>query len=179
MVVRGAKYARKENEFYATPPETTQVLLDAMWFSPFVCDPAQGDGAIIRVLEQNGYRTHGSDLNEGYDFIADEFKWRGDDIITNPPFGIGGKTAALFIERAIEITAHYQGKVAMLLPIDYDSGVTRAHLFDHKSFAMKIVLRNRIRWFNGVSGASNHCWCIWDHKHKGPPIIRYGIQEYL
>jgi predicted RNA methylase len=178
MVVRGANYPRKPNEFYATPIETTQVLLDVVWFTPTVCDPACGDGAIVSALLKNGYMAVGTDLTVGADFLTEPYDWPYHDIVTNPPFGKGGRLAAQFIERAIEVTAQHQRKFAMLLPIDFDSGSTRARLFDHPAFAMKIVLRNRIRWFNGVSGASNHCWCVWDWAHKGPPIIKYGKQEY-
>jgi hypothetical protein len=179
MVVRGAKYPRKENEFYATPAETTRVVLDLVDFDLCVCDPAAGNGAIMKVLKEYRYIADGADLGGGYDFLKDPWQWPGRNILTNPPFGIGGRTAMEFIERALVITRPYQGKVAMLLPIDFDSGATRSHVFGFcPAFALKIVLLNRIRWFNGVSGSTNHAWFVWDWTHEGPPIIRYAKQIY-
>jgi hypothetical protein len=179
MVVRGAKYPRKENEFYSTPPETTRVLLDLVDFDLCVCDPASGSGAIMGVLKEYRYIAEGADLGGGYDFLKDQFRWSGHNIVTNPPFGIGGRTALEFIERALAITRPYQGKVAMLLSVDFDSGATRSHVFgDCPVFALKIVLLNRIRWFNGVSGSTNHAWFVWDWAHKGSPQLRYAKQNY-
>jgi hypothetical protein len=65
----------------------------------------------------------------------------------------------------------------MLLPIDFDSGKTRRHVFQHPAFALKLVLLDRIKWFDGQSGSTNHCWCVWDWKHKGPPVIKYARIE--
>jgi hypothetical protein len=52
------------------------------------------------------------------------------------------------------------------------------HLFrDHPRFAQKIVLLHRIVWFEreGANGPSdNHCWLIWDRRHRGPPTIAYA-----
>jgi hypothetical protein len=66
----------------------------------------------------------------------------------------------------------------MLLLIDFGSAKTRADIFDHPAFAKKVVLRDRIRWFEGSTGAPsfNHCWMIWDWRHQGPPTIAYACQ---
>jgi hypothetical protein len=179
MVVRGASYPRKKNDLYETPAETTRVLLDLVKFGARVCDPACGKNAIVKVLRERGYDVDGSDIRHRYDFLKDEFLWPEYDIISNPPYGAGGRVAMAFIKRALEVTAPWQGKVAMLLHADFDSGKTRVPLFrDCPAFALKIVLLNRIRWFHGKSGAVNHCWAIWSHKHRGPPIIRYAEQVY-
>lgn len=179
MTVRGANYPRKANDFYATPPETTRVLLDHVRFSNWVCDPARGEDAIVKVLVKYGYNTCGGDLSKGYDFLIDKFKWTDCDIVTNPPFGGGGRQAVQFIERALHVTKSWNGAVAMLLPVDFDSGRTRAHVFaDCPQFATKIVLLNRIRWFNGQSGSVNHGWFIWRHGHTGAPELKYALQQY-
>lgn len=179
MTIRGANYPRREHDFYATPPETTRVLLDMIKFGPRVCDPARGNGAIEKVLKEYGYQVSGSDLNKGYNFLTDRYLWPGRDIVTNPPFGPGGRTAMQFVTQAIEVTRKHKGKVAMLLPVDFDSGKTRMTIFgENQHFSRKIVLVNRIRWFNGKSGSINHAWFIWDHKHVGLPRLRYAAQKY-
>jgi hypothetical protein len=95
-------------------------------------------------------------------------------VVTNPPFGVGGKLAVKFIKHALELTP----VVAMLARIDFDSGKTRTDLFrDCPTFAHKIVLLDRIVWFAraGAPGPSeNHCWLIWDRRHYGPPTIGYA-----
>src|SRR5262249_50437298 len=62
-------------------------------------------------------------------------------------------------------------RVAMLLRNDFDSVLTRQHLFRFNPyFSTKIVLLNRIKWFDGPSSPSdNHSWFIWDHTHAGDP----------
>lgn len=180
MTVRGANYPRKENDFYSTPAETTRVLLDLVGFGDCVCDPACGQGAIISVLQEYQYLAVGADLRDNYDFLKHPFRWPDSDIVTNPPFGIGGRTAVRFIERALEITKPHSGKVAMLLPVDFDSAATREHVFGQcPAFSTKIILLNRIRWFNNQAGSINHAWYVWQHDHAGrPPIIRYARQIY-
>jgi hypothetical protein len=82
--------------------------------------------------------------------------------------------ACRFIAHALELVP----VVAMLLRIDFDSGKTRAGLFrDCAAFAQKIVLLDRIVWFEreGAPGPSeNHCWMIWNRRHRGPPTISYA-----
>ena len=92
--------------------------------------------------------------------------------VTNPPYGLAGKTAEAFIRHALQLgVAH----VAFLLPVDFDSALTRAPLFGEcAQFAGKIVLRRRIKWFPGDSGPStNHAWFVWDQEHRGLPLLRY------
>jgi hypothetical protein len=101
------------------------------------------------------------------------------DIITNPPLGPNrrGELARAFIEHALRLPVR---RVAMLLPIDFDSAFTRQHLFRFCSaFAGKIVLLNRIRWIPGSTGSpsTNHCWCLWDQANENLPTIRYVSRE--
>jgi hypothetical protein len=101
------------------------------------------------------------------------------DLITNPPYGEGrrGELAVRFIEHALELKVP---RVAMLLRNDFDSALTRQHLFRFNPyFSTKIVLLNRIKWFDGPSSPSdNHSWFIWDHTHAGPPAdIRYVTRK--
>jgi hypothetical protein len=180
MVIRGATYERPPLDFFQTPDETTHVVFNFAKFKELVVDPCSGNGAILKILKRQGYKAAGGDLIRGYDFLLHKWRWPGADILTNPPFGPGGRTAVKFIERSLEVTADHRGKVALLLPVDFDSGKTRAHVFrDCPQFACKIVLLNRIRWFNNIAGSTNHCWCLWDYKHKGSPTISYAEQEWV
>jgi len=69
------------------------------------------------------------------------------------------------------------GLIAMLLRTDFDRAKTRRHLFgDCVTFAKKLVLTKRIRWFEGSSGSPsfNHAWYLWDARHCGPPTLAYA-----
>src|SRR5262245_62336898 len=106
MVVRGADYPRKADEFYITPAETTRALLDTYReFGRRICDPCCGDGAILNMLNTYHHKTGGNDISQGYHFLTDPFPWTGYDIVTNPPYGSGGRMAFDFITRALAVTA--------------------------------------------------------------------------
>jgi hypothetical protein len=180
MTVRGADYERRKLDDYPTPPEVTRALFDNVKFGPTIFDPACGRrNRIVAVALNLGKRAYGKDIATGQDFLTHEYQLAKDvDITTNPPYGNRRGTLALqFIERALELTKPHRRRVAMLLPIDFDSGKTRAHVFQHPAFAMKLILLDRIRWFNGQSGSTNHAWFIWSWRHRGPAIIKYARIE--
>src|SRR5262249_49137964 len=97
----------------------------------------------------------------------------------NPPYGEGrrGEEAVRFIEHALELGVP---RVAMLLRNDFDSAISRQHLFRHNpTFAGKLVLLNRIKWFDGPSSPSdNHAWFCWgaiteaSHRSVTLPVLR-------
>jgi predicted RNA methylase len=95
-------------------------------------------------------------------------------IICNPPYGQNrrGELAVRFIEHALELQVP---QVAMLLRADFDSAVSRQHLFRHNPvYAGKLVLLHRVKWFVGPSSPSdNHAWFLYDQAHVGAPTIRY------
>jgi hypothetical protein len=66
-----------------------------------------------------------------------------------------------------------------LLRNDFDSAISRQHLFRHNPiFSGKVILLNRIRWFTGPSSPSdNHAWFTFDRAHVGPPTIRYATRD--
>jgi hypothetical protein len=99
---------------------------------------------------------------------------RVDAAISNPPYGVQGKLACAFISHALELVP----VVAMLLRVDFDSAKTRVHLFrDCRAFSRKVVLLDRITWFEreGAAGPSdNHAWFLFNKRHRGPPTISYA-----
>jgi hypothetical protein len=174
MSQRLSGYARRADDTYETPPWVTQVVapyLDQHCLYPW--DPANGPTSkIAQVLRDDGFHVIATNDN----FLARTSLpyARIDGICTNPPYGFGGRLACRFIEHALELVL----VVAMLLRVDFNSGKTRTNLFrDCPAFAGKIVLLDRIVWFEceGAPGPSdNHCWFIWNAKHRGPPTIQYA-----
>jgi hypothetical protein len=169
MSQRGSGYKRIPGDAYYTPEWVASCLKPHI---PCrirnIFEPAAGDGAIIRALDDHINIT-GQDLTDGYDYLQDPTYREG--VITNPPFG-----------RAEEFLAHALATSswsAMLLRCDYDHAVTRSYLFrDNPWFSQKIELTKRIVWTNlarpGAAPSFNHAWFIFDKEHDGPPTIAYA-----
>jgi hypothetical protein len=174
MSQRPRGYERQSDDVYETPAWVTQVVVPylrkhclRLW------DPANGPASrIARALRDEGFRVTAT--NDNFLDRTSLPSSRIDGICTNPPYGVSGRLACQFIAHALELVP----VVAMLLRVDFDSGKTRTNLFrDCKTFDRKIVLLDRIVWFErkGAQGPSdNHCWLIWNVRHRGPPTIGYA-----
>lgn len=177
MTQRGANYPRKKLDHYQTPKEVTKTLLKHVDLGTSIFDPACGKrNLIVNAAREMGLEAYGRDIVTGHDFLTHKYQLaEGVSIVTNPPYGDRRGTLALeFVERALILTKKYKSKVAMLLPVDFDSGKTRQNVFSHPAFALKLVLLDRVKWFNNQSGSTNHAWYVWSWKHRGPPMIRYA-----
>lgn len=177
MGKHGAEYERMPRDSYYTPEWVTDALLECVTFPFSIWEPACGGLHLVDCLRKNGYSVLGNDIKNGYNFLDEDRECRA--IITNPPFGKQGKLGVQFIEHALDLTELERGMVAMLLPVDFDSGVTRRHLFaDHPAFSKKIVLTKRIRWVNLPQKAAgpkeNHAWFVWDWKNQGGATLAYA-----
>ena len=87
---------RETNDYYATPPIATELLLGLETFSTDILEPCCGQGHISKVLEAHGYNVESFDLiDRGYGTGGVDFLQYNEtidkDIITNPPFGIVGQ----------------------------------------------------------------------------------------
>lgn len=182
MVERGATYERAPNDWYVTPREPIASLLDTIQFPiNYLCDPCCGNGAMLEVFQQFGYKSFGFDIAPWGDHPKQDFltytPWETKfDIVTNPPYGLKGLLAVAFIARALMVTHAWRGRVAMLLPLDFDCAKTRQHWFgDNPAFQYKIVLLDRIKWFNNQAGSTNHAWFVWNWNYDSfdEPTIKY------
>ena len=184
MSKRGPEYARQRNEKYFTPAPVVHSLIERESFWGQVVDPAAGAGHIIDALVARNIKAHGFDIEPDRSDISplDFFQVGayGGSIVTNPPFGHGGRLAMRFIEHALALTKRDGGKVAMLLPLTFDAGKTRQHVFGKcPQHVGKYVLTERIRWANleqkEAGPMDNHCWHVWDWR-KNPAtdaFVRY------
>jgi hypothetical protein len=144
-----------------------------------MAEPLKAAGALVYCSDD----THqGYPLDACFDYTLPLFhpKQRFDWTITNPPYG--GRSARLakaFIRTGVMYIGEHGGGLALLLPVDFDSGVTRRQWFaDCPLFAGKIILTKRIIWFTRDDGRDrpkpNHAWYLWDASWSGSPIIRYA-----
>lgn len=196
MTYSESEYKRIRNEKYYTPQWCFDLLLDKVDFSgKSIWEPAAGNCMELynSLLERRTIHNRGwyfSDLFPDrieisvFDFLqanTSTFNSNLDcNIITNPPYGSRGKIAEKFIEVALQRTKATKGKVAMLLRADFDSAITRQHLFGKcEAFDRKIVLLKRPKWTNIEDKATprkNFAWFIWDwsRDYNDKPVIEYG-----
>ncbi len=180
-------YERIDGDRYYTPRWVVEALQSVEQFDGVVWDPAAGAGHIIDCFPE----AFGTDIAPDredirqMDFLTihPERNHGAQHIVTNPPYGKGGRLAVEFISYALQLTrptpARAGGKVAMLLRVDFDSANGRRRLFaEHPAFAAKYALTKRIRWANLPQSASgptdNHMWAVWDWSKSHLTPRRYG-----
>jgi hypothetical protein len=180
MSQRFSGRARQDRESYPTPAWVTAALVPHLrpYKASRVWEPAAGDGQMADALRVAGLSVTATDILDGHDFLNGCREPAAyDSIVTNPPYGLGGRVAQQFIERALQFTKPKRGAVAMLLKVDFDSASTRRHLFAGcPAFARKVVLTERIVWFEPAIArpSENHSWFVWSWRHRGPPTVAYA-----
>jgi hypothetical protein len=146
-------------------------------------------GQITEALDAAGAaRVYSSDivdsgypLDEMMDFLFPRKpKLQHFDLIaTNPPWGVGNRTAVASITCGLERLSHGQ-TLALLLPVDFDSGVTRRKFFhDCPAFLGKVALTRRIVWFDGpkTDPKENNAWFLCSRpvlRTHQPPKVLYA-----
>ena len=172
---------RVENDYYATPPESTIALLEREKFSGDILEPCCGQGHISEVLKDYGYEVISNDMvDRGYGEYNEDFlkskSLTANNVITNPPF----KYAKEFIEKSLEVT---NGKVAMFCKIQLLEGVSRREMFENTPLKTVYVFTKRQNPLrngspvdeNGKKWASTMCfaWFVWEHGYEGKPTIEW------
>jgi len=169
-------YQRVARDLYPTPSWCIDALAAHVDLNgAHVWECAAGRGHMVKALRAHGATVFASDvvrrhgLDQRLDFVSAETVCpaRFDLIVTNPPFGSGGRLALAFIEHGLDYL-DARSMLALLLPCDFDSASTRAHVFgDCPRFWGKIVLRKRVVWFkrhDGIREApkENTAWFVWN-----------------
>lgn len=174
MSQRASGYARQPDEEYPTPKWVAEIMFWSLRKKALkLWEPAAANPALALALSSFGFDVVSTtDDFFGYSKTPADVI---DAIVTNPPYGSDrrGQLATDFIRHALKFDM--VRLVMMLLPIDFDSAKSRTDLFrNNRRFAEKVVLLDRIKWFDGPSSPSvNHAIFIWDRKHHGRPCISY------
>lgn len=163
MVGANPQNGRRQRDFYPTPPEVTQALIDFLDFSekPRVWEPACGEGDMVDVFRKNGFGVTGTDLIGGVNFLDRKVEVVCDMIVTNPPFEL----APLFIERCVELKKPF----ALLLKSQFWHAKCRLDLFKKYPPKWVLPLTWRPDFFfkdraNGEKGSPlmDVMWVVWD-----------------
>lgn len=170
---------------FQTPYSLTQTFLDTGVVPKWVRiqEPACADGAIIRVLHDNGYDAEGSDIDpgEGYpaiDFLKDNR--HRDYIVTNPPYG---KMADKFVVHAKQVSRF---GFAMLLRVNYLSGSDRFNkrIYDWLRYIyvfnrmpdLSYPLREDGKFY---TGGIVYAWMVWEQHYTGAPTVhQINVDKY-
>ncbi len=163
---------RKESDFYETPYSLTRLLLDSERLEGSILEPAMGNGAIGKVLNENQYSYIGYDIEN--DFLKQSQKYS--IIITNPPFSL----AQQFILKAKELA---QEKIIFLLPLSYLHGKKRYdQIWTDKKFPLARIyvftryplLGEKLREDGKHrTGMMVYAWYVWEKGYRGEPIIKW------
>lgn len=169
---------REENDYYATEPIATKLLLELEEFNIDIWECACGEGHISKVLMENNFNVKSTDLidrNFGtpyIDFLKSDDKWHG-DIITNPPY----KYAQEFVEKALNLVYDYS-KIAMFLKIQFLEGKKRKKLFEKNPPKTVYISASRLACakngdFEEVSRAVGYAWFVWQKGFRGETQLKW------
>jgi hypothetical protein len=179
-------YAERGHDLYETPAPATYALLSEEKFTGTIWEPANGRGAISRVLRATGHRVVCTDLidygvedaKSGVDFLKQESAPKGvKAIITNPPF----RLADDFVRHALELVP----RVAMLLRLAALCGIGRTDIMDGAQLARVYPFANRLPMMHRdgrdgdrtESSAIDYAWFLWDREHRGRATLRRILCE--
>lgn len=173
---------RADNDWYVDPPEAIEALLDVERFAGTCWDPCCGRGTIPKAVRARKLACQATDLIDrgfaegGIDFFAASCGGGFDNIICNPPY----RVAQAWADHALTIARH---KVALLLPLTFLEGQTRAAWLRHSPLARVWVFPWRISMPPGellASGAVDpsggkkaFAWFVWEHGWEGPAQVRF------
>ena len=179
---------RVECDYYATPYQATEMLLDEVKFSGNFLEPCVGGGHIVDVIKKYypDECVYGVDLvDRGYpntlvaDFLKHDFLGQKfDNVVTNPPYSL----AQEFLEKSMEVV-NDGGKIAMFLKIQFLEGAKRREMF--KKYPPKYIYvfsKRQNPWRNGSpvdekgkpwSSTMCFAWFVWEKGFTGEPIVRW------
>jgi hypothetical protein len=172
---------REENDFYPTPPEPTRAFLhaeiDRLREFDSIWEPAAGDGAMVRLMQEHGHRTVHSDLVDRgcdaeirsfYDFSAP----LAPAIVTNPPFNEcgWGNGKARWLKHALDVLdVEY---MALLLNWTWPGAGGLAPFWSIHPPARAYLMRWKIDFTGQGSPPMLNGWFVWDKAHRGETVLR-------
>lgn len=154
---------RNNYDYYGTPPQITQYLLNIETFQKDILEPCAGQGYISQYLENKGYNVTSMDIqqnmypkNKIQNFLTYNKQHTG-DIITNPPYS----KAIEFVTHTLKICT---GKIAMLLKLQFLETIQRYEKIFKNNPPQRVhifVKRvNCIKKDNTMNGGGSYVFCV-------------------
>jgi len=186
--IAGTSVTRKrvENDFYATPSESTKAILDKEKLFGSILEPACGNGAISKEIIEKypQIELYSCDLiDRGYglprnsDFFKSEMTQNSVDIvITNPPFSLFQE----FAEKALEIV---RDRVILFGKLQALEGQKRATFLQNSPLRTVYVFKARQNPLRNGSAVDENgkpwantmafAWFVWEIGYTGKPTIEW------
>lgn len=161
-------HTRTPYDYYGTPPNITQHLLDREHFQNHILEPCSGKGHITKYLQKQGYKVTSLDIQapqhpdqKQQNYLTYNKKHHG-DLITNPPY----THATQFVTHALR---QCTGKIAMLLKLQFLETITRYEKIFKKNppsrvhvFVKRVSCIKNNQLVNNGGGAMCFAWYVWD-----------------
>jgi hypothetical protein len=178
-------HEREQDDFYATDPIASELLLQVEPNLNNIWECACGEGHLAKVFDKYGKLGKASDMvDRGYgeqqDFLRNleinfnpYYQWDG-DIVTNPPY----RLAKDFVLQALKIVPNGK-KVCMFLRLLFLEGKERKEMFKEFPPQTVYVSASRIKCaLNGIfkqeeSSAQAYAWFVWEKGYKGETVIKW------
>lgn len=146
-----SNFERIDRDFYKTPREAVVPLFRFLEEGSSFTEPCVGEGDLIRILEEEGFRCLDS-----YDYEEDATKSQrgeGDYFITNPPWD--RKILHPLIDNLRK-----QRKTWLLFDADWPHTRQSSELM---KYCKMIVSVGRVKWFpdSKMVGKDNCCWYLF------------------
>lgn len=175
------EHERDTNDYYATEPKATELLMDIVELDDNIWECAAGGGHMADILINRGKNVFLSDLVsrrddiEAINFLTTERKFDG-DIVTNPPY----KYAQEFVEKGLELVPN-GNKVVMFLKVTFLEGQRRRSLFAKYPPKEVWVSSSRLQCVKGGdfeahknrSSAVAYAWFVWEKGYSGDTVVKW------
>lgn len=127
---------------------------------------ACGQGKILQALLNHGYGCAGTDLQQGINFLDDDYPENYDAITTNPPFSLKKE----FYLQCLK----YELPFALLIPADYSGWIIKAIKDDG---AEKIIPTRRIDYITPNTLYRIHEGEVWEKVRENHPAYK-KLEEF-
>lgn len=161
---------RVENDFYPTPWQITEALLNRVDVFGAVLEPCAGNGAISDLLEErDGVDVWATDLTYRQlvprDATTQKFwdHWgKHDWVITNPPFNCAAEILAHAWKHST-VGCAFLLRLSFLEPTNQRADQLKA-LADSMTHLIPVSPRPKFRRDKSGSDSVTCAWFVWDHR---------------
>ncbi len=165
-------FERKPRDFYPTPMEAVEPLMEHLPENFLFAEPCAGNGALIKHLETKGICMWASDIEPqakgihecDYSEVGILEVLESEYIITNPPWN------RTLLHPMID---HFSLLKPTWLLFDADWVHTKQSA-EYIKICSKIVSVGRIKWFGNMTGKDNCAWYLFDDNMTNHSPIFYG-----
>lgn len=179
---------RQNEDFYATDPIASELLLELVDLSNTIVDNSYGEGHLMQPILKSGRKVIGYDIVDREcdksdiefhlkDWLSIEEIPQDADIVFNPPY----KFALEFIKHSLNLVGDNR-KVCSFVKLQFLEGKARKKFFKENPPKYIYVTSSRILCaknadFEGMKAGGGsavaYCWVIWEKGYKGETTLRW------